>query len=382
MDSVNNGQASRVAAFYQTIRVALTDRAYVILIAHDWLSDLSTVFDLRLGKVEHLACICDASIENSWGKKIVNALTASGRRIDLTAVVPGEASKSVNELTRLWNWLLERRADRKTVIVAIGGGVVGDLAGMVAGTFARGLRFVQIPTTLLAQVDSSVGGKTGINLPQAKNIVGVFWQPSLVAIDTATLGTLPPRESRSGWAEIVKYGVILDSDFFAFLENNSQRIVAGDQALIVQSIRRSCELKAGVVAADERETTGLRAVLNYGHTFGHAIEATTGYGTFLHGEAISIGMQMAAVLAERLQRVPSGFSKRQGRLLTEFGLPTTLLKELTSLDRLLNAMQSDKKVEYGRLRFVLPTRIGHVELVDNVEPSDVLASIQACVACQ
>jgi 3-dehydroquinate synthase len=372
-------QRSPVLTNYETVRVALEERTYDIQIAHDWLDQLGSDFDAHLGTVEHVACICDASIRESWGQTVGQALARPGRRVDTLAVPSGEASKSVEQLSQIWEWLLHQRADRKTVIVAVGGGVIGDLAGMVAGTYTRGLRFVQVPTTLLSQVDSSVGGKTGINLPAAKNMVGVFWQPSFVAIDTATLATLPPRERISGWAEVVKYGVILDADFFSFLEGKTLEIVANDASTVVAAIRRSCELKAQVVSADERETTGLRAVLNYGHTFGHAIEATSGYGVYLHGEAIAIGMQMAAVLAHRLGRVTQEFVIRQCSLLTAIGLPTTLPADLADIPALLSAMQSDKKVAYGKLRFVLPTKMGHVELVGNIDSQAVIAAIEACV---
>jgi 3-dehydroquinate synthase len=259
-------------------------------------------------------------------------------------------------------------------VVAVGGGVIGDLAGFVAATFARGLRFCQIPTTLLAQVDSSVGGKTGINLPGAKNMVGAFWQPALVVIDTQTLNTLPAREYVSGLAEVVKYGVALDAPFFAYLEEHIESLLLRDPLVLRTVIARCCELKARVVESDERETSGARAVLNYGHTFAHALEAVTGYGQLLHGEAVSIGMVCAARLAEHIGRIRGPLMERQQQLLSALQLPTVL--PAVSAEAMLQAMAHDKKVEHGRLRFVLPDSLGHVETVDNVTPDQVLHVLQ------
>jgi len=248
------------------------------------------------------------------------------------------------------------------------------LAGFVAATFARGLAFVQIPTTLLAHVDSSVGGKVGVNLPAAKNIVGAFWQPTGVLIDLDTLATLPDREYRSGLAEVVKYGVILDADFFTYLESHAADLSARDPAVLEHVIARSCRLKADVVERDERELTGLRAVLNYGHTFCHAIETVSGYSTYLHGEAVAIGMVCASRLAERLGRIGSDLTSRQQVLLAKLGLPTAV--ENLDHDALLEAMQRDKKAEHGQLRFVLPSRLGCVEVVGGIDRQSVQAALQ------
>ncbi len=359
---------------HQLVDVALGDRAYPIRIGHDWLDKLSTYLPPALQKIEHAAILADEAVLEPWATKVERALAAADRRVHLLTIPSGESSKNADQLVRIWNWLLENRADRQTVIVAIGGGVVGDLAGMVAATFTRGLRFLQIPTTLLAQVDSSVGGKTGINLPAAKNMVGCFWQPNFVAIDTATLSTLPVRETCSGWAEIVKYGVILDADFFDYLEKHVDDINNRNPEVLAFAIRRSCELKAQVVVADERETTGLRACLNYGHTFAHAIEATAGYGTYLHGEAVSIGMQMAAHLAASMGLISEAFVTRQRRLLDRLHLPTTQSKP--DVAAMMKAMQHDKKVAHGKLRFILPDRVGHVSLVGNVDPALVQQAIE------
>jgi 3-dehydroquinate synthase len=294
--------------------------------------------------------------------------------VDLLIVQAGENSKSVEMAEGLWQELLRLGADRKTLGVAVGGGVIGDLAGFIAATFARGLPFVQIPTTLLAQVDSSVGGKVGVNLPGAKNMVGAFWQPLGVVIDTRVLDTLPPREYRAGLAEVVKYGVILDAAFFEYLEQHQKALNDRQADVLRHVIARCCQLKADVVENDERETTGLRAVLNYGHTFGHAIEAETCYGQFLHGEAVAIGMICASRLAERLGRIDPELTRRQADLLRALGLPIAV----PDVDRevLVAAMRRDKKVAHGRLRFVLPSRLGHVELVGDVADEDVRAVLE------
>jgi 3-dehydroquinate synthase len=269
--------------------------------------------------------------------------------------------------------MLEEGSDRKSTVVAVGGGVVGDLAGFIAATFARGLDFVQVPTTLLAQVDSSVGGKVGINLPGAKNMVGCFWQPRGVLIDVDVLQSLPEREFSAGMAEVVKYGVIQDAEFFGFLERHVDAINARDAAVLTQIVERCCRLKADVVEQDERELTGVRAILNYGHTFCHALEAATGYETLLHGEGVAIGMLCASRLAERLGRIDATLTKRQKDLLESFGLPTALPE--VSHEELIELMYHDKKVERGKLRFVLPSRLGHVEVVRDVSSDDIRTAL-------
>ncbi len=347
-----------------TIRVALGERSYDIEIGHGNLPSAGEFVGRRL-QASRAVVITDSHVRSPHAETVAKSLAAGGLAADVLAVPAGEASKSVAEAQRLWTELARLKADRKTVIVVVGGGVVGDLAGFVAATFARGLALVQIPTTLLAQVDSSVGGKVGINLPAAKNIVGAFWQPAGVLIDIDVLATLPQREYRSGLAEVVKYGVILDAAFFELLEAQADAVCQrGD--VLEQIIARSCRLKADVVERDERELTGLRAALNYGHTFAHAIETASGYGQFLHGEAVAIGMVLASRLAELLGRIDRTLTDRQRILLTRLDLPTAA----PGLDptALLDAMQRDKKTEHGKLRFVLPTRLGHVEVVSNVDP--------------
>jgi 3-dehydroquinate synthase len=350
----------------QTIRVALAERSYDIAIDTGSLPRLGQ-FLLERGKISHAVVITDTHVETPHAQTAVASLSQAEIATDLLVIEPGEEAKCAEVADSLWQKLLELGADRKTAIIAVGGGVVGDLAGFVAATFARGLRLFQVPTTLLAQVDSSVGGKVGINLPAAKNMVGAFWQPHGVLIDTAVLQTLPEREYRSGLAEVVKYGVILDADFFAWLEGHVRGLVERHPDVLRHVVARSCRLKADVVERDEREETGLRAVLNYGHTFCHPFETLTGYGQLLHGEAVAMGMICASRLAEQLGRVDAAFTRRQYDLLTALGLPV----EPPPLDAaaVLDAMSHDKKVEHGKLRFVLPTRMGHVELVGQVEPA-------------
>jgi 3-dehydroquinate synthase len=296
-----------------------------------------------------------------------------------TAIVPaGESSKSIACASRLYDRLVARKADRHTAIVALGGGVIGDLAGFIAATYARGLPLLMVPTTLLAQVDSSVGGKVGINHPGAKNIIGSFHQPVGVWIDTDSLESLPDRELRCGLAEVVKYGVILDGAFFAELETRAGRILERDDGALRRIVARSCRLKADVVARDEREETGLRAVLNFGHTIGHAIESVAGYaGDFRHGEAVAVGMVAECRLAQRLGWIGPDILARLVGLLERFGLPTSAPG--LDPDALFDAMGRDKKNRGGRIRFVLPREIGHVELTDIADEADIREILSAVV---
>ena len=287
-------------------------------------------------------------------------------------VPAGEPSKSVAQLDQLWQQMIQLKTDRKSAVVALGGGVVGDLAGFLAASFTRGLPFVQIPTSLLAQVDSSVGGKVGINLPRAKNMVGAFWQPRSVIIDPLVLNTLDDANYRAGMAEVIKYGVIMDEEFFQFLESSVEKINARDPKTLTKIIAQSCRCKAQVVEEDEQETTGRRVILNYGHTYGHAIEAVFGYGKFLHGQAIAIGMTCAARLAKQLGMVDQNFCDRQTKLFLDIGLPVECPNE--KLDELMEAMTRDKKVSGGKLKLILPTRMGHVELIDAPDPKQIHAS--------
>jgi 3-dehydroquinate synthase len=353
----------------RSVYVPLGERGYAIEIGSGNLSQVGPLL-VGLRRVSHAIIITDEHVEEPHAAEVAASLIEQKLDVDLVVIEAGELSKTVETASELWQKVLDLGADRHTVIVAVGGGVIGDLAGFVAAGYARGVPLMQVPTTLLAQVDSSVGGKVGVNLPGAKNMVGAFWQPVGVLIDTDVLGTLPDREYRSGLAEVVKYGVILDADFFEYLEHHVAELNARDSATLASVVARSCQLKAWVVAQDEREETGLRAVLNYGHTFCHAFEALTGYGRLLHGEGVAIGMLCASRLAERLGRIDASLTERQRRLLESLGLPVTLPCSLDP-DAVLRSMSHDKKSEHGHLRFVLPTRLGHVELVCDVPPSAV-----------
>jgi 3-dehydroquinate synthase len=355
-----------------TVHVNLGPRSYDIEIGSGNLADAARLCDAEQDDA-HVAIITDSNVVELYAEPVGAALGELGAEVDTFDVDAGEQSKSADVAIDLWEDLLDAGADRTTVVVALGGGVVGDLAGFVAATFGRGLRFVQIPTTLLAQVDSSVGGKVGINLPGAKNMVGAFWQPRGVLIDVSVLGTLPEREYRAGLAEVVKYGVIQDADFFAYLESNVAAINNRDAGVLTHIVERCCRLKADVVEQDEREETGLRSILNYGHTFCHALEAATGYEQLLHGEGVAIGMMCAARLAARMGRVNAAFVERQRKLLEACGLALDVPD--VDRDELIELMYRDKKVERGRLRFVLPTRLGHVELVRDVKNEDVEAAL-------
>ena len=367
------------------VRVALGERSYEIVIVSD---ELPT-FAARLGdwlaargfdggKAQSAFLVTDGHVCDQQAAAVGASLHLAGFRCDLAVLEPGEQTKSLAAAAELYDRLVAMPADRQTIVVAVGGGVIGDLAGFVAATYARGLAFVQVPTTLLAQVDSSVGGKVGINHPQAKNLIGAFHQPLGVFIDTTALNTLPERDYRSGLAEVVKYGVILDAAFFDDLETHAAELISRAPEVMRHVVARCCRLKADVVERDEFERTGLRACLNYGHTFAHALEALAGYGELLHGEAVSIGMICASRLAERLGRIDHTTTLRQQSLLESLGLPTRLPGSM-KLDSpaLLDRMRLDKKGIAGQLRFVLPDRLGHVELVEGVPESAVLAVLDA-----
>ena len=356
-----------------TVRVSLADRGYDIQIGSGLIAQTTAIL-LNCRRTSHVVVITDANVEPLYAGPISEQLSETELDVNILTVEPGEPSKSPEMAAELWQVMLDAATDRQSIVLAVGGGVVGDLAGFAAATFARGLDFFQVPTTLLAQVDSSVGGKTGVNLPEAKNIIGAFWQPLGVLIDVDVLSTLPQREYIAGLAEVVKYGVILDAQFFAYLERNMEAILARDTEALTHIVARSCRLKADIVEADEREETGRRAVLNYGHTFGHALEAATDYMQFLHGEGVAIGMQCAARLAARLGRVDETMVDRQLRLLTGLKLPT----EMPEIDKsdVLHLMRRDKKVADGQMRFVLPSRLGEVELVGNVPTADILAALE------
>ena len=341
------------------------DRSYDIVCGRGLLAAVGPA--VRAGGAVRAVVVSDAAVAATHGREVATGLERAGVEPLKMEVPSGESAKSVTGAARLWDACAAAAVDRQTHVVAVGGGVVGDLAGFVAATFARGLPLWHVPTTLVAQVDSAIGGKTGINLAGGKNLVGAFWQPRGVFADVDTLATLPQREFVSGFAEVVKYGMIFDPEFFGWLEGQAADLLARDPGAVTKAVERSATLKAAVVAADERETTGARAALNYGHTFAHALETAAGYGRLLHGEAVAIGMACAARLARLLGRIGDDLVARQDRLLAAFGLPADPgAAGPLAIDDLLAIMARDKKSSGGRLRFVLPDRVGRVELVSDV----------------
>ncbi|MGH7173069.1 MAG: 3-dehydroquinate synthase [Gemmataceae bacterium] len=350
-----------------SIRVQLGERSYDIAVTSGDVGDFGAFARQRAKGSRAFVVTDEHVIEHA--DKVAASLGDDGFEPLLITLPAGESQKSLTTASYLYDQFAEARVDRKTLVVPVGGGVMGDLAGFIAATWNRGLPLLMVPTTLLAMVDSSVGGKVGINHPRGKNLIGAFHQPVGVWIDTAFLNTLPDREYRSGLAEIVKYGVILDAAFFAYLEQHASAILARDAECVRHLVGRSCRLKADVVERDECEETGLRAVLNYGHTFAHAFETVGGYGAWLHGEAVSAGMVCASRLAERRGLIDADTTERQRRLLQTFGLP--IAPQRWPMEELLAVMRVDKKAVAGRLRFVLPRRLGEVALFDDVPEEDV-----------
>ncbi|MBF9263672.1 3-dehydroquinate synthase [Paracidovorax cattleyae] len=334
------------------VEIALGDRSYGIEIGAGLLGDARTY-----GALPRAACalvVTNETVAPLYAEPLRAALSAHYAEVVLAVLPDGEEHKDWPTLNRIFDTLLSHGCDRKTVLFALGGGVVGDMTGFAAASYMRGVPFVQVPTTLLAQVDSSVGGKTAINHPLGKNMIGAFYQPQLVVCDLATLATLPARELSAGLAEVIKYGPIADMEFLAWLEDHIDALRAGDHAALAHAVRRSCEIKAWVVGQDEREA-GLRAILNFGHTFGHAIEAGMGYGVWLHGEGVGAGMVMAAELSRRLGLVDEAFIARLRRLVERAGLPVrgAVLDPADNAGRYLELMRLDKKSEGGEIRFVV-----------------------------
>ena len=347
----------------QTVTVALGERSYPIHIGQGILTDVGALLsDQPFSK--KAVVITQSPIRAIYGERVIRSLRAHGFEAEGFEVLDAEEAKSLAWLEKVYDCLIDLRLDRRSVVIALGGGVVGDLAGFAAATYMRGITFVQIPTTLLAQVDSSIGGKTAVNHPRGKNLIGAFYQPRLVLIDVQTLQTLPPRELRSGLAEVVKYGVIADPALFQRLEARALDILRGDADLLTQVIRDCCQIKADVVASDEQEG-GLRAILNFGHTFGHAIEAVTGFTTYTHGEAVAIGMMWATELSRRLGMCEASLLDRLRSLLQTFGLPTALREAVPGLRE---ALVMDKKAVGGRLRFILVEGLGKVSIRGDVPP--------------
>ena len=360
----------------ELVRVELGDRSYDILIDSDCLSQVGSFAAARCDGRRTLV-VTDENVAAHYLDVVAGPLRREGFEVLPIALPPGEALKRLSQASELYDRMADAGMDRKSLVVALGGGVIGDLAGFVAATYMRGVPLLQVPTSLLAQVDSAVGGKVAVNHPRAKNMIGAFYQPRGVLIDVGVLRTLPVEDYRSGLAEVVKHGVILDADLFAFLEQHVDPVRQRDAACLTHVVAASCRLKAQVVQADEVES-GYRAILNYGHTLGHALDATAGYGRFRHGETVALGMVFASRVAERLGMVGPEVTERQERLLEALGLPTAL--EATDPSAMLAAMRLDKKSVGGQLRLVLPRAIGSVEVNCTVSDDAILEVLGASAA--
>ena len=364
---------------HNKLRINLKENSYDIIIEHGLLSELGALISKKFGKPKTFI-VTDSNIAVHWLKQTIESLSAQGMSPKVLEVPVGERTKSFINLEKIIDQLLESKVDRDSVLVALGGGVIGDLAGFAGAITLRGIKVIQVPTTLLSQVDSSVGGKTGVNVRQGKNLVGSFHQPSLVAIDTQVLQTLPSRQLFAGYAEVLKYGLIKDRSFFDWLELNGKKVLEGDKLAQQFAIFTSCRIKAEIVEADEKEKN-LRAILNFGHTFGHALEAEAGYdGNLLHGEAVSIGMVLAIELSKSLGYLSGQDAGRAVEYIRNIGLPTNInsIEGSTSWhpDGIIQHMQHDKKVSNGQLRFVLIKGIGEAYLTADVERNDIYRVIE------
>jgi 3-dehydroquinate synthase len=359
----------------QTLSVDLGDRSYPIHIGPGLLDQADLV--LPHLQQRRAVIVTNTTVGPLYLERFSQTLQGADVQVDAVVLPDGEAYKNWETLNLIFDALLTQRAERKTTLIALGGGVIGDLTGFAAACYQRGVPFIQVPTTLLAQVDSSVGGKTGINHPLGKNMIGAFYQPRLVLADTDTLQTLPDRELSAGLAEVIKYGLIRDEAFFVWLEAHMDRLVARDTEALIHAIHRSCQHKAEVVAADERES-GQRALLNLGHTFGHAIEAGMGYGVWLHGEAVAAGTLLAADLSRRMGLISQADQDRMAALFKRAGLPTVApnLGEAAYME----TMGIDKKVEGGRIRFVLFKRLGEAFVCGDYDPAALKATLTEAVA--
>ena len=360
----------------ETLTVALGERSYPIHVGAGALNALPDELT-RLEATGTAAIVTDSNVGPLYGARVEALVRQVGVECVVCSFPAGEQEKRLAHVETLCGRFLEAGMDRSSIVVALGGGVVGDLAGFTAASFMRGVRFVQIATTIVAQVDSSVGGKTGVNHPLGKNTIGAFHQPSAVVTDLELLKTLPDRELRAGLAEALKHGIIADADLCRYMEDHVDAILAKNLDALAVPVRRSCEIKSAVVAEDEKEH-GLRAILNYGHTFGHGIEAVTEYKRFLHGEAVALGMHAAGVLAHALGMVDETFVERQKALLTAYGLPVAWPD--LPVDETVEAMKHDKKVRAGTMKFIVPDRVGHVVQRTDVTEAQTRGALEALKA--
>ncbi|MBL7004148.1 MAG: 3-dehydroquinate synthase, partial [Gammaproteobacteria bacterium] len=352
----------------------LGDRSYPIYIGQQLLENQQFLTPHIKGN--SVVIVSNTTVAPLYIDKIESTLKQQEIRYDSVILEDGEQYKTLESVNKIIDCLLTQRHDRKTTLIALGGGVIGDITGFAAAIYQRGVNFIQIPTTLLSQVDSSVGGKTGVNHPKGKNMIGAFYQPQCVIADISTFDTLPEREISAGLAEVIKYGLIYDEPFHCWLENNISALVSNDPEKMAKAVFRSCEIKAEVVAVDEKES-GLRAILNLGHTFGHAIEATMGYGNWLHGEAVAVGMIMACDLSERLGWIDPTVKQRCIKLIEQANLPAKAPAEM-SIDQYMQAMSIDKKVDNGTINFVLLTSLGKAVISSDYTQPLLEETLQSC----
>ena len=359
----------------QRLNIDLGERSYEIILG----SDVLTKVGESLSKVlqpSRVVLVTHPVLFQLYGDKILPGFKDQGWTLDVIEVPEGETSKTLKQAEIIYDRLLDLKCDRKSVLIAFGGGVIGDLVGFVAATFQRGIPFVQVPTTLLSQVDSSVGGKTAVNHPKGKNIIGAFYQPRLVAADLDTLQSLPREEFRAGLAEVIKYGVIYDATLFDYLEQNTEKIMRLEKECLMHIIKTSCSIKAEVVEKDERESH-YRMILNFGHTLGHAIEALTGYSKFIHGEAVAIGMVYAAKLSHQLGKCPQEIPERIMELVKKCGLPV----DLPDLDPqlIIESLYHDKKTINNKIKFILVKGIGKIEIINDISEGDIRKLLQKTI---
>ncbi|PRX19731.1 3-dehydroquinate synthase [Orenia metallireducens] len=354
----------------EQLRVDLGERSYDIKIGYDILANVGEYLkELKLGS--KVLIITNELVDSLYGREVEQAIKDAGFGVSIAKIGDGEKYKSLDTARELYDQAVEANLDRSSTIVALGGGVVGDIAGFIASTYMRGVNFVQIPTTVLSQVDSSVGGKVAVNHPQGKNLIGAFYQPKLVVADVKVLKTLEERQLKAGLVEVIKHGMIWDEEFFRFFEDNREDILNLKPEAMIYAVKRSCEIKAEVVAQDEREM-GVRAILNYGHTIGHALEAITHYQRYVHGEAVAIGILAAAKLANKLGMLDLADVTRQENILKDFGLPVSFT-ELDN-DDILKSLAKDKKVQDGVIRFVLLEEIGRVVIKSDL-PHNIIREV-------
>ena len=357
----------------EEIRVELGERSYGVVIGSSVLCELGK--RIKRFPFSQVAVVSNPTVFGLYGDLVSSSLKSAGWQMSTVLIPDGEEYKELFWAYYLYGELLGKKLDRSSALIALGGGVIGDITGFVASTYMRGITFIQVPTTLLAQVDSSVGGKTGVNHPLGKNMIGTFYQPRLVWTDVDTLKSLPRREFVAGMAEVIKYGVIWDEGFFRFLADKRERILNLDADAIEFLVKRSVEIKAEVVSKDEREG-GLRTILNYGHTIGHAIETATAYTAYLHGEAVAIGICLEAVLSSMMGVLPKGEVERVFSLIDSYGLPTEMPPHIDT-DKVLSSMDLDKKAVGGELKFILPEKIGGVRIASVTDRAKIVAALQS-----